>query len=44
MSAGEGESIYLLATDGHQLEVHIGSLASCLNTLRKTPYKGLEWY
>ncbi|KMJ45518.1 glutathione transferase [Xenorhabdus khoisanae] len=40
----EGESIYLLDPDGHQLEIHVGSLASRLDTLRNKPYKGLEWY
>ncbi len=44
MSVGKGESIYLLDPDGHQLEIHVGSLASRLNTMRKTPYKRLEWY
>ncbi|MBD2815194.1 fosfomycin resistance glutathione transferase [Xenorhabdus sp. Flor] len=40
----EGESIYFQDPDGHQLEIHVGSLASRLETLRQNPYTGLEWY
>ncbi|PHM46267.1 hypothetical protein Xmau_00675 [Xenorhabdus mauleonii] len=40
----EGESIYLLDPDGHQLEIHVGSLASRLDSLRTKPYKDLVWY
>ncbi|MBC8945892.1 MULTISPECIES: fosfomycin resistance glutathione transferase [Xenorhabdus] len=40
----EGESIYLLDPDGHQLEIHVGSLASRLEALRQNPYTDLEWY
>ncbi|PHM64516.1 hypothetical protein Xsto_02920 [Xenorhabdus stockiae] len=40
----EGDSIYLLDPDGHQLEVHVGSLTSRLDALRIKPYDGLEWY
>ncbi|WP_340607900.1 fosfomycin resistance glutathione transferase [Xenorhabdus bharatensis] len=40
----EGDSIYLLDPDGHQLEIHAGSLTSRLDALRIKPYEGLEWY
>ncbi|PHM38255.1 fosfomycin resistance glutathione transferase [Xenorhabdus innexi] len=40
----EGDSIYFLDPDGHQLEIHVGSLTSRLDALRIKPYEGLEWY
>lgn len=39
----EGDSLYLLDPDGHQLEVHCGCLQSRLDSLKKKPYAGLEW-
>lgn len=39
----EGQSLYLLDPDGHQLEIHVGSLQSRLDTLRQQPYQGLQW-
>ena len=43
-NTSEGRSIYLLDPDGHKLEVHAGSLASRLATLREEPYDGLVLY
>lgn len=43
VNSSEGDSIYLLDPDGHKLEVHVGSLASRLESLKTKPYKGLEW-
>ncbi|TGG91745.1 fosfomycin resistance glutathione transferase [Natronospirillum operosum] len=42
-NTSEGDSIYLLDPDGHQLELHSGSLASRLEALKEAPYKGLVW-
>lgn len=39
----EGLSVYLLDPDGHKLEIHCGSLATRLESLRTKPYNGLEW-
>ena len=39
----EGDSLYLLDPDGHQLEVHCGGLQSRLDSLKMKPYAGLEW-
>lgn len=39
----EGQSLYLLDPDCHQLEIHVGSLQSRLDTLRQQPYQGLQW-
>ncbi len=39
----EGESCYLLDPDGHQLELHVGSLHSRLTALRQQPYQDLQW-
>jgi catechol 2,3-dioxygenase-like lactoylglutathione lyase family enzyme len=42
-NTSEGDSLYLLDPDGHQLEVHCGCLQSRLDSLKKKPYAGLEW-
>ena len=42
-NSSEGDSIYLLDPDGHQLEVHVGNLDSRLKSLEVQPYDGLEW-
>lgn len=40
----EGESLYFLDPDGHQLEIHAGDLASRLAACRKKPYQGMVFY
>lgn len=37
----EGDSFYFLDPDGHQLEAHVGSLASRLAECRNKPFKGM---
>lgn len=37
----EGESFYFLDPDGHQLELHVGDLASRLAACRNKPYAGM---
>ena len=40
----EGDSFYFLDPDGHQLEAHVGSLASRLEACRVKPYKGMVFF
>ena len=40
----EGASFYFLDPDGHQLEVHVGDLASRLAACRQKPYAGMRFY
>jgi catechol 2,3-dioxygenase-like lactoylglutathione lyase family enzyme len=40
----EGDSFYFLDPDGHQLEVHVGSLASRLAACRAAPYAGMRFF
>lgn len=40
----EGDSFYLHDPDGHQLEIHVGDLASRLAALTREPYDQLEWF
>lgn len=40
----EGESFYFLDPDNHQLELHVGSLASRLAACREKPYSGMRFY
>ncbi|MDR5858380.1 fosfomycin resistance glutathione transferase [Halomonas eurihalina] len=39
----EGQSLYILDPDGHKLELHVGSLESRLEELKRKPYDGLVW-
>ncbi len=38
----EGESLYFLDPDGHKLELHVGSLGTRLDEMRREPWDGLE--
>lgn len=40
----EGASFYFLDPDGHQLEAHVGDLASRLRACRDHPYAGMRFY
>lgn len=40
----EGDSFYFLDPDGHQLEAHVGTLASRLAECRDKPYKGMKFF
>jgi catechol 2,3-dioxygenase-like lactoylglutathione lyase family enzyme len=40
----EGDSFYFLDPDGHQLEAHVGSLASRLAECRIAPYAGMRFF
>lgn len=42
-NASEGDSVYLLDPNGHRLELHCGTLATRLASLKHNPYKGLVW-
>lgn len=39
----EGDSFYFLDPDGHQLEAHVGGLASRLAQCRAAPYAGMRF-
>lgn len=38
-----GDSLYFLDPDGHQLEIHVGSLAQRLAACRAAPYQGMAF-
>lgn len=40
----EGDSFYFLDPDGHQLELHVGTLASRLAACRERPYAGMRFF
>jgi len=40
----EGDSFYFLDPDGHQLEAHVGNLASRLAQCRAAPYAGMRFF
>ena len=42
-NSSEGDSFYFLDPDGHQLEVHVGDLASRLEACRAQPYAGMRF-
>lgn len=43
-NSSEGDSFYFLDPDGHQLEAHVGSLASRLAECKLKPYKGMKFF
>lgn len=40
----EGDSVYFLDPDGHQLEAHVGGLAARLAACRAAPYDGMIFF
>lgn len=40
----EGDSFYFLDPDGHQLEAHVGSLATRIAECRINPYQGMVFF
>lgn len=40
----EGDSLYFLDPDGHQLEVHVGDLESRLAQCRRHPYEAMRFF
>lgn len=40
----EGESFYFCDPDGHQLELHVGDLASRLAHCRQQPYRDMRFF
>ncbi|MCX3410266.1 FosA family fosfomycin resistance glutathione transferase [Raoultella ornithinolytica] len=44
VNRSEGASYYFLDSDGHKLELHVGSLALRLAACREQPYKGMVFY
>ena len=43
LNHSEGRSLYVLDPDGHKLEIHVGTLADRLESLKRKPYAGLVW-
>ncbi|WP_033576949.1 VOC family protein [Dickeya chrysanthemi] len=44
VNRSEGDSLYFLDPDGHQLEAHVGDLSSRLARCRSTPYALMTVY
>jgi len=44
INTSEGDSIYILDPDGHKLEIHVGSLLSRLEYIKKNPYNNTVFY
>jgi catechol 2,3-dioxygenase-like lactoylglutathione lyase family enzyme len=44
VNRSEGDSFYFLDPDGHQLEAHVGDLASRLAQCRARPYAGMRFF
>jgi catechol 2,3-dioxygenase-like lactoylglutathione lyase family enzyme len=44
LNRSEGDSLYFLDPDGHQLEAHVGGLASRLAACREAPYDGMVFF
>ncbi|MBB5368560.1 catechol 2,3-dioxygenase-like lactoylglutathione lyase family enzyme [Janthinobacterium sp. K2Li3] len=44
LNRSEGDSLYFLDPDGHQLEAHVGGLATRLAACRVTPYDGMVFF
>jgi catechol 2,3-dioxygenase-like lactoylglutathione lyase family enzyme len=43
-NTSEGDSFYFLDPDGHQLEIHVGTLESRLARCREHPYTGMRFF
>lgn len=43
-NSSEGDSLYFLDPDGHQLEVHVGDLESRLAQCRRHPYEAMRFF
>lgn len=43
-NGSEGDSFYFLDPDGHQLEAHVGTLASRLAACKRQPYDGMTFF
>ena len=43
-NSSEGDSFYFLDPDGHQLEAHVGTLASRLAACKRQPYDGMTFF
>ncbi len=43
-NTSEGDSLYILDPDKHKLEIHVGSLTSRLNSLKKETFEELVLY
>jgi len=43
-NSSEGDSLYFLDPDSHQLEAHVGSLTSRLAQCKERSYKGMQFF